>query len=788
MYAELTFERWFVARDTHIPFALDDLARCSHASSRPAWPSLSLCTDRLPVSTETWHLLQLRRQWETNTNTAPPGRVFAANPVAKATAITGVETKWAKNADDNWVQTTTEHAFTVAAVTYQITMQTNAAAIKAQDKLEHPECETPDSGPGCWNVLCEKASDLATCPAVCGMYGGSCHTFHSYLQTFQRLRLPNSADGKPGAIVAEVVAEVGDELKGTWANYEYRNVTYLIQCVTTAGDATSAKSAFESTDTVTTPACGLTVGSWMRGPEDTGGHVGNSEQNKIYGVVQSIDMAEAVMVTSTTALADNYYSLKIKESIPGVGASGEITVNTTLTGEGIEVHKWRSITGRVLAQPAADSLCNFTIKKNVPASQSVDNLKCLSNCIDSALIGTTASPPKNRNIVHHYGVCETRYEYSTDGTSTTTQECNNPEMWKAVSVNTNQKFDVFNWKAGVGLTKCSGGSELGSGEVTYQDDACTSAVAVPANTPCSETAYGYCDQWTVVMTLFKDATGDTFTCSSTDSTSGGTTSSASATAKACLTVQGEGGAFVANVEDLSEYYEYHTGVASEWNSQETLWLQSEADGTQLTIEPPLQLTLEVPTTSPPVSISGASYAGKKLVFSFSDGIDEHNSPGLPMYCLNKQTGKTKAPLVDKWGHTMCMNWTALDPILSDPENNFDWRTEMYDMFPDVSPELHWEGNDAQGRKWGIKPAEKLVVYPRIEDGKCSDPVQNPIEVMDEGEVEGKLDSSSGKMRDSVAPLVEWYEANKNKKESLRVHTGTFINATAKGAARRSREL
>ena len=110
---------------------------------------------------------------------------------------------------------------------------------------------------------------------------------------------------------------------------------------------------------------------------------------------------------------------------------------------------------------------------------------------------------------------------------------------------------------------------------------------------------------------------------------------------ACLTHAGSGtySQQVPNTDDLAEYYEYHTGVPSRWANSDTVWLHSveaaEGDAPRvLELEPPLQVTLEVPSEHTP-SISGLSYAGKKLVVQFSEGIDVYNSPGFPLWCLNK---------------------------------------------------------------------------------------------------------------------------------------------------------
>ena len=99
-----------------------------------------------------------------------------------------------------------------------------------------------------------------------------------------------------------------------------------------------------------------------------------------------------------------------------------------------------------------------------------------------------------------------------------------------------------------------------------------------------------------------------------------------------------------------------------------------------------------------------------------------NSPGFPLWCLNKESGNTRAPISDSNGQQQCVDWdkynadqvaapsiysailpsiqrsplhttavpsitTAL-PSITTVQENFDWSTEYYEMYPDINPDLN----------------------------------------------------------------------------------------------------
>ena len=698
-------------------------------------------TYRIPVSTETWHTLVLPTttsysscsQGQCTMTTTKPTHAFQS-PVPKGTVITTIHTGWSTG-----TTVTTEHTTTVAATTYQITVGgASIVSVSAQMKKDLPSCAATKTATdhnvadrSCYEAQCTKATSLDSCPTHCAM----CTVGLNTLNIFQRLRGPKGADGSPGAIVAEIVANPSSGV-------------FLVQCLETSGDAKNAASIFTPKDVGTVSGCGLEAG-WLRGPKDSSW--GGLTYETIFGAIASIDSPEAVMVKSATlGTAGPYLTMTIKEAIPGTNATGASTM------QGQQVRNTHSIAGAVTAQPSGATLVNYTIKRAIAATESVDNLKCLGNCIDPGLVGTEANPPACPKAINAQ-MCASTIML--------------PTQTKAPM---NYSFPVYSWQAGGGMFRCNGDTELGSGEVGYANAACTQSVAVPSSAPCwgekKECSYG----WKAKMTLFKDATPETFACTASDSSSSST--STSTAAQACLFVQ-VGNLFLGtlsmkpNVEDLSEYYEYTTGNYEENNSPETMWLEGVADASEtVSIEPPLSLTMTVPSdVKASDSISGAQYAGKKVIVTFSDGIDEFNSPGLPMYCINKNTGATKPPLIDtRFDTATCMNYKrrVTDPF-----------TEQFDIYPDLSPEVHWEGIDAQGRKWAIKPAEKVIIYPRIAEGNCTDIIENPLEMTNKDGFNGILDLGIGRMRDNMAPLVEWFETNKNDRTKLKVHTGKMVTAT-----------
>jgi len=295
---------------------------------------------------------------------------------------------------------------------------------------------------------------------------------------------------------------------------------------------------------------------------------------------------------------------------------------------------------------------------------------------------------------------------------------------------------------------------------------------------------------------------------------------------------------VANVDDLDEYYEFTTSVPSEWQSTDTIWFveANPAEGNepeQLRLEPPMLLNLKVPEDEVIQSISGIDYSGKSVVLQFADGIDIYNSVGFPMWCLNRETGQNKEPFVDDYGMTSCVNYTAMNEAMDahynadssasmgagyydapttdeevtnietksdemDPEaapydeanvdgsssqggdstyqEPFDWSEWQYELFPDILPELHWEGHDGLTRKWGLKPAEKTLIYVEIGEGNCTQDFENPItlESDDYGQTIPYLEEGGEVMRAGLTDLIPWYRENKDDTSFLRVHTGKLV--------------
>lgn len=244
-----------------------------------------------------------------------------------------------------------------------------------------------------------------------------------------------------------------------------------------------------------------------------------------------------------------------------------------------------------------------------------------------------------------------------------------------------------------------------------------------------------------------------------------------------------------NTDDLTEYYEYVTGVPERWRSGDTIWLETVEEAPKVpemvVVEPPLQLTLQVPCDgTAPNSISGTDYACKKFVAEFSEGINEWNSPGFPLWCLNVRTGEHKAPTERADGGLQCNDWAKIQAAGS----SFDYDTELFELYPDVNPQLTWDTFDAKTLRWGLKPAENQIVYSKIGLGNCTGrtDIANPVPLDQDdqgypefGKIADAMRDPIAKMRTNTAEMVAWYNANKANTKTLRVHTGQFVgNATA----------
>jgi len=378
----------------------------------------------------------------------------------------------------------------------------------------------------------------------------------------------------------------------------------------------------------------------------------------------------------------------------------------------------------------------------------------------------------------------------------------------------NFTFYKFAWKAGGGLMACSADGQectqnvaVPSGTITPQDCYCQEYDPNDWQTCLSESCYS--NPWSIKSILFSGKiTVDNFRCSSDDSSTTSSSTSSPSPPKACLTDTNDQNNNVANTDDLDEYFEYTTGVPSEWSSTDTVWFV-EADPEEgneaetLRLEPPMLLNLKVPEDEEIQSISGIHYAGKSIVLQFADGIDIYNSAGFPMWCLNRETGNSKEPFVDDYGWTSCVNYTAMDEAMnaqyasssggyetSDSTTNqdngngnhnepFDWSEWQYELFPDILPELHWEGTDGLNRKWGLKPAEKTLIYVEIGEGNCTQDFENPVALeQDEQSVVTYLQEGGETMRTGLTDLIAWYRENKDDADFLRVHTGKLVGQAA----------
>ena len=700
--------------------------------------------------------------------------------------------------------------FTVAATTYQITVEKNRAEMLAKDIAQReadPDCapcaQTCEDGTStccsypqkCWRTNCVAIDGIGCAStAFAGGTCDECHTYYpEYMSEYQQLRLPTAGDSSKGEIVAEVLSEVKREgEQDANGNYVTETITYLIQCVTTSGDAMSKDSIFTPQDSGTLPACGLTASTsdpvWLRGPDNYDGQ--DSNDNALLGKIVSIDRPVGLLVKSSSLLPQ-YESLSITSGVIGWNGTASVTpqhVNQygqpLLT---IYSKRWASFPGKVLTQPDGTARANYTIKEAVRPDEAIHGLKCLHNCIDPDKMGTSANPPANNSVIYSYAE---EYGNCVDSQYT---DCSRPDPYTQTKVPLNHTFKEYSWQ-GTGLMACSKAGrrltssfEEGSGDTgsdsLYSPDECTESVAVPAGTACSLGCYDYgdgqqscwCDNWRVTSTLFQSNTAADFKCPAV----AGQNSAEGTTPEACLTYDNNGRQ-VANIDDLDEYFEYHTGVPAEWGNQDTVWLEAVASSAVLQPEPPLQLTVQVPCTDAPNSISGIDYACKKLVLEFSDGIDLHNSRGFPMWCLNRQTGAHRAPLMGAHGHQECHDYNSID------WNTFDWERDHFELYPDINPDIDWEANDGKMLKWGIKPAEKTIVYTLIDDGNCTQSFTNPLELDESHVVVEKVEPLVSDMRTKLAPLLRWYDENKASSDVLRVHTGAIVGNASIAEARRLR--
>jgi len=570
------------------------------------------------------------------------------------------------------------------------------------------------------------------------------------MSSLQKLRLQSDSTSVLGDIVAEVLVQLS-------ASYgsDGSTKTLLIQCVQTTGNAKDAESTWTPKDESTSNACGLTAGQWLRGPDGRSG--GN---NTLYGKLLSVDAPSAVLVKSDTLLPSPVSgSLKLGTSVQGVVAG----VATDLAGTEVIHDRWSSFPGKVISQPTGETSVAFTTKSVVSPQETVHGLKCLHNCIVPLLMGTVNNPPQSNKVVHNYmEVCSG-------------EACNtvNPSQEIKVPIE-NFAFSEYSWQPSSGLNFC-GRPNVSSTASAYSVNQCTQSVAVPQGTMCQLYCYDVydisgtpqqrcsCDNWSIKSTLFVGGSAADFKCRTTV---GGTDSTQD---KACLTHQSDY-LWVPNVDNLDEYYEYFTGVPTDWSNTDTVWLETvEAAGTApmpLPIEPPLLLTVEVPCSGSSPSISGIDYRCKKFIIQFSYGIDIWNSPGYPQWCFNKESGKSKQPSVDAYGFQQCVDWSNVD------WNTFDYENDWYELYPDVNPELHWEASDSSGRKWGLKPGDKTLVYSQIPDNQCAINIVNPAEL--ESDVERQLNPAVTELRSNVSSLFAWYRTHKDDETKVRVHTGTII--------------
>ena len=734
---------------------------------------------RLPVSTEYWQVVKLEEEgsWPQRSR---PDKYFRNDAVPKDSSLTATSWSWV---DGTYTQQT--HTMTVAATTYQIVVEQDNEEMLAYEKAviaADPECQlTADATAEQYYALPPKCTRLE-CTTIdgtgCGTrgYGAAkesctahsaygCFTYYPRQATgFQKLRAAPAGSATLGNIVAESLVEI---YRTGWSG-QRNNITYLIQCMEAAAgsDLTDARATtFTPKDTGTTAHCGLAEGQWLRGPEDHG--LVHDDQNALLGKILAVQKPQAVVVTTTTLLP-NWASLTLSGGYTD-GATGAGT-NIDLSGTAFVHQRSDSFAGKVTAQPTGESLVNYTLREAVKPGESIHGLKCLHNCINPSLVGTSENPPTSRNVVHNY-------KCPSYG------DCNAPDISEVQRVPINHTFDEYSWSSN-GLNFCGSSAESSSGDVLlpsqYQPADCTQPVAIPQGTTCELSCSGsgdskscWCNPWDIKTTLFTGATADDFLCSATGQSSGSSSSASSATNQdyACLTKSDSTWSATPNVDDLDVYYEYRTGVKAEWQGADTIWLESvETTPQVLQIEPPLLLTLQVPN-GPVPSLSGIDYSGKKLVATYSDGIDRWNSPSFPMWCVNRQTGLTKAPSIDNWGNPECMDWTRVFAP------GFNWEQEFYEAYPDVNPDLTWDTFDGKTLRWGLKPAERTVIYSKIGSGNCTkvEKIVNPVSLEEDWKIPELLRQPVEKMRTNIAELRKWFAANKAKKSAIRVNTGKFVN-------------
>ena len=757
---------------------------------------------RLPVTTEYWQLVKVDTPWLGAQGYSASNAFFAASPVPLGTPLTFKSKDWVQ-AGGTWTEQTTDHATTVAAATYQVQIEQDYAAMFSKELADiaaDKDCVANPNDPYSLPHKCQRLQCTTVTGTGCGTRpdGAACDycgTYYpAYFRPYQPVRLPPASGQTDGSITAEMLVSIDSQYTYAAGTFTTEKVvhTTLIQCVETTGDATSEASDWLPKDVGTSPHCGLTTqsGGWLYGPEEDHGDCETCRlQSRLLGKLTALQSSQAVLVKSPagSALLPQYtYDLRMGTSIAGVNSTGG---SINLLDVRFQHSRYESFPGKVLAQPTGTSLVNFTIRESVSPGTVVSGLKCLHNCIDPTLIGSTASPPTSNAVVHNYGECAS-WEASQPG------GCNKPDPYSAQKVSLNHTFDEYAWTS-EGLNFCGLSAEGGSGEILpsqYTAADCTQPVAVPTGTKCtvsgcdgSTGAYCHCNNWEIKSTLFQDANANNFLCRTSGSSTGTSTSGSggpsppsSSSQQACLTKAGSNSNQVPNVDDLSEYYEYVTGVPTQWRSHDSIWLESVEPPPKapekLQLEPPLQLTLQVPCDgTAPASISGTNYACKKFVATFSEGIDTYNSPGFPLWCLNRKTGLHKPPITDNWGNQMCMDWSKISQT-----TNFDWDNEFYELYPDVNPELNWDTFDGKTLRWGLKPAEKTLVYSKIGNGNCTGTtsITNPITLVDAGQAIDGLRDPVAKLRTNTAELKRWYEANKANQNAVKVHTGQFVGAAA----------
>ena len=772
------------------PFAITREHIGGQGDTRPGAPKFAVLSNgaaggaqyRMPVEAETWQHIMLSNNREAaapvsgrrlSHNSGPAGAfMFGLNPVPMGTVLSAIEQTFDYN--PTYQVNNVNFDMVVAATTHQITIEIDRAEMLSMLQAEvaaDPRCDCPAPCDRqipywCTRYDCESTPGGSCLPSCTG----HCHTFYGHhMRRFQKLRAQPSGGATTGDLVAERI------ITSRQNSGSPRNETMLIQCIETAGDRTSATSQWEPQNVGTVTACGLTAGTWLRGPDTQMTPMGESEE-LLFGRIISIDQPDSLLVT-TSHRATGYgnYFLQSPAVLYDQSMNGS---QFEVTNQRFNFQTWNNIVGNVTAQPAGDARVNYTIRSVVGAETNVSGLKCLTNCIVPELVGTSANPPENNSVVHNYGVCSHN-------------DCNvpDPNAFGTPTVPQNLTFDEYFWRAGLGMMKCSGdpsvveasSDDAGSGAYTsiYSAEQCTQSAAVPANTLCSINNNGpepRCDNWRITSVLFRDRTASDFACSESSDASSSSETTESFEGRACLTTtrSGRGSQQFPNVADLDEYWEYVTGVPYHGGSMEdTIWLEAPPESAAETIllEPPLQLTLRVPCGGEPIqSLSGTDYRCKRFVVSFNDGIDVHNSPGFPMWCLNRNTGETRAPITSNYGHQTC----------NSPGYQMN---DYHELFPDLAPDLSWAGTDGLNRNWGLKPAEKTIIYSIIGQSNCSNPITNPVVLGGQPNdryrhVDETLRDPVANMRTQLADLKTWFTANSEDRSALRIVTGEFVGSAA----------